>query len=113
MILLGLLVPVAAQAHAFLDDATPKVGSTIATPPAQIRITYTQAIEPAFSHITLYAENGPQVATGAVSVDPANPQVLVAPVTGAMAPGHYDVRWDVLSVDTHHTDGHFPFDYQP
>jgi methionine-rich copper-binding protein CopC len=107
------LMPLAAEAHAFLDEAVPKVGSSVSAPPKEIRITYTQPVEPAFSHIQLYDGQGQQVATGTAATDPANPQVLIVPVTGAMAPGHYEVKWDVVSVDTHHTDGHFPFDFTP
>src|SRR5207248_5346811 len=34
----------AARAHAFLDHASPAVGSTVATPPQQLRLSFTQGI---------------------------------------------------------------------
>jgi methionine-rich copper-binding protein CopC len=101
-----------AFAHAFLDTATPKVGSTITVAPTDISIDYTQGIEAAFSKIELAGPDGP-VPLGAPTVDPAQPQRLIATVKAPLAPGHYEVRWSVISVDTHHTDGHYPFDYQP
>ena len=109
----ALLTPLAAQAHAFLDDAMPKVGSVITIPPKEFRLHYTQSPEAAFSHVTIVGADGNLVATGPVTIDPADPQTMIVPITGGMAPGHYEVKWDVISVDTHHTDGHFPFDYQP
>jgi copper resistance protein C len=102
-----------AVAHAFLDNTTPKVGSVVTTPPKTIRIQFTQRIEGAFSHIHLFAAGGQEIAMGPAAADPSDQAVLTAPITGTLAPGRYDVRWDVLSVDTHHTNGHFPFSYQP
>ena len=37
----------AAQAHAFLDHATPLVGSTVASAPHEVVLTFTQNLEPA------------------------------------------------------------------
>ena len=102
-----------AVAHAFLDNAAPKVGSVVTTPPKTIRIQFTQRIEGAFSHIHLFAAGGQEIAVGPAAADPSDQSVLTAPITGTLAPGQYEVRWDVLSVDTHHTNGHFPFSYQP
>jgi methionine-rich copper-binding protein CopC len=111
MLLAG--APSMALAHAFLDNATPKVGSTVNAPPASIRIQFTQKVEAAFSHIHLIGADGKDVAMGAPTTDPNDQTQLIAPVTGKLAPGRYEVRWDVLSVDTHHTNGHFPFTFQP
>ena len=36
-------------AHAFLDHAEPKVGSTVANSPTELKIWFTQNLEPAFS----------------------------------------------------------------
>lgn len=102
-----------ATAHAFLDNATPKVGSVVTAPPKAIRIQFTQRVEVAFSHIHLFAPDGKEVAMGPAATDPADQTQLSAPVTGSLTPGQYEVRWDVLSVDTHRTNGHFPFTYQP
>jgi len=102
-----------AIAHAFLDNATPKVGSVVTSAPKNIRIQFTQGVEAAFSHIQLFTTDGQMVAIGQASVDPNDPTELTALITGALAPGKYEVRWDVVSVDTHRTNGHFPFTYQP
>jgi methionine-rich copper-binding protein CopC len=102
-----------AQAHAFLDNATPKVGAVVTVVPKAIRMQFTQPIEPAFSHIRLFAQDGKPVNTGPAATDPSDQTQLIAPIVGALAPGRYEVRWDVLSVDTHRTNGHFPFTYHP
>ncbi len=101
------------MAHAFLDNATPKVGSAVQAAPREIRIQFTQPVEAAFSHIHLFSADGTEMAVGAGTTDPADKTQLSAPVTGVLPPGLYEVRWDVVSVDTHRTNGHFPFTYQP
>jgi methionine-rich copper-binding protein CopC len=40
-----------AGAHAFLDHATPAVGSAIHGSPAEVRLWFTQGLEPAFSTV--------------------------------------------------------------
>ena len=99
--------------HAFLDEATPKVGSVLTVSPKEVRIEYTQGIEPAFSKIEIVGPDGKAIPMGKASVDPADQKTLIETVDAPLAPGHYEVRWSVISVDTHHTDGHYPFDFQP
>ena len=42
-----------AFAHAFLQSASPKVGSTVSAPPREVSITFSEAVVPAFSKITV------------------------------------------------------------
>ena len=43
-----LATPAPARAHAFLDHADPRVGSTVSSPPAALTLTFTEPIEAAF-----------------------------------------------------------------
>jgi methionine-rich copper-binding protein CopC len=102
-----LSVP-AAQAHAFLDHASPPVGSAISTAPAAVTLWFTQDLEPAFSSVVVTNEVGQRVDLGNVQVPqgaPAQLQVGLRP----LPPGTYTVRWRVVSVDTHPTEGTFTF----
>ena len=98
-----------ADAHAYLDHASPLVGSTVSAP-HEVRMTFSQALEPKFTSAQLRSGSGAAVATG--SVDPANPKEIVIPVHG-LTPGKYKVFWKVLSVDTHRTEGSFGFEVKP
>jgi len=102
----------AALAHAFLDHAVPAVGSTVHQPPAEVRIWFTEELEPAFSTVKLADASGAAVTTTAAHVDEANKSVLVLPLP-ALAPGSYRVMWRVVSVDTHVTEGSFRFQVAP
>jgi methionine-rich copper-binding protein CopC len=96
------------EAHAFLKDAEPGVGSTIRTSPNEIRIRFTENIEPAFSSIQVFDASGKEVDKRDVHLDRSDRAILHVslPRLGA---GIYKVVWRVVSVDTHVTNGSFTF----
>ena len=62
IVLASTLAPVAgAGAHAFLDHAVPLVGSTVRGSPGEVRVWFTEALEPAFSSLRVVDQNGAQV----------------------------------------------------
>jgi len=101
-----------AAAHAFLDHAEPRVGSTVRTPPSELRLSFTQELEPAFSTVEVQDERGAQVDQGDVRVD-AEDGTLLRVSLNPLAPGTYKVIWRVVSVDTHPTEGDFTFQVAP
>ena len=98
-----------AHAHAFLDHAEPRVGTTVKSAPAKLTLTFTQDIEPAFSSVKVTDSKGREVGKGNVQVQGALMQVAL----GALGPGDYTVTWRVVSVDTHVTEGDFVFHVAP
>jgi methionine-rich copper-binding protein CopC len=111
-IVIFFLVLVAAsarlEAHAFLKDADPGVGSTTQTSPGEVRIRFTENIEPALSNIQVFDASGKEVDKRDRHLDRSNHAVLHVslPRLGA---GVYKVVWRVVSVDTHVTNGNFTF----
>jgi methionine-rich copper-binding protein CopC len=101
-----------AFAHAQLEKATPPVGGTVASA-TEIRLTFSEGVEPRFSGVTLTAPGGANVPLGAAKTEPGNQAVLIAPITKALAAGAYSVHWHAVSVDTHHTQGTFEFTVKP
>jgi len=95
----------AARAHAFLDHATPLVGSTVAAAPHEVVLSFTQNLEPAFSRVEVYDAGGARVDQGKPQVS-GNTMRIAIKAAGA---GSYRVRWHALSVDTHTTEGSFTF----
>jgi len=95
-------------AHAFLDHAEPKVGSAVAKPPAEVKIWFTQELEPAFSSIQVTDAQGKEVDKKDAQLDSKDKSLLVVSVPELPA-GIYTVAWHVVSVDTHKTQGHFEF----
>jgi len=96
-----------AHAHAMLDRASPAVGSTVASPPRAVSLTFTEKVEPAFSTIRVEDASGARVDTGKAQVEGGRNVLRVG--LKSLAPGTYKVSWKVLSVDTHRTEGSFTF----
>jgi methionine-rich copper-binding protein CopC len=103
-----LLYALPAQAHAFLDHSDPAVGSTVPATPAVIHLWFTQQLEPAFSSVTVTDPSGATMNAEPAAVDSSNGSELDVKLK-PLAPGTYTVKWHVLSVDTHTTEGDFTF----
>ena len=99
------LAPVATRAHAFLDHASPLVGSTVPAAPHEVVLTFTQNLEAAFSTAQVTDASGARVDQGKAAVS-GNAMTIGLKSLG---PGSYKVHWHVLSVDTHSTEGTFTF----
>jgi len=100
-----LLLPPPAHAHAFLDHADPRVGSTVASPPA-LTLEFTEPVEPAFCRVEVVGPAGNPINIGRPEHPaPAMLRVALPP----LPPGDYTVQWAVVSVDTHPTEGRFTF----
>jgi copper resistance protein C len=95
----------AAQAHAFLDHASPSVGSTVAAAPHELTLSFTQNLEPAFSTVEVTGPSGGRVDQGKAQISGNTMRVGIK----AAGPGTYHVHWHALSVDTHKTQGSFTF----
>ncbi len=103
-----LLGAVAAYAHAHLDRASPAAGATLATAPSEVRLHFTQKLEPKFSAIVVRNAAGQQVDKGDSGVDATDQQVLRVSVQ-PLAPGRYKVEWRLTSIDTHSSTGDYTF----
>ena len=96
------------EAHAFLKDADPGVGSTIQTSPGEIRIRFTENIEPTVSSIQVFDASGKEVDKRDLYLDRSDHALLHVSLPSLDA-GTYKVVWRVVSVDTHVTNGNFTF----
>ena len=103
--LLAIVASTVAFAHAFLDHAEPRVGSTVPTAPRELVLVYSQNLEPAFSSVEVSDTKGARVDLGKPKINASTMQVGLKP----LPPGTYKVRWRVLSVDTHTSQGSFTF----
>jgi methionine-rich copper-binding protein CopC len=95
----------AARAHAFLDHASPLVGSTVPSAPREATLWFTQNLEPAFSTVAVTDASGARVDQGKPAISGNTMRIGLK----ALGSGTYRVRWHALSVDTHTTEGSFTF----
>src|SRR5580658_7647209 len=94
-----------AKAHAFLDHADPKVGSTVHPSPAQLELWMTEDLEPAFTKVQVFDANGAQVDKKDAKISGATMTVSLP----NLPPGKYKVAWKAVAIDTHLTTGTFTF----
>jgi methionine-rich copper-binding protein CopC len=96
-------------AHAFVDHAEPAVGSQIHSTPTQVKIWFTEKLEPALSKIQVFDLSGKEIDKHDGQIDQANGALLTVSLP-ELKPGKYKVAWRAVSVDTHVTTGNFTFE---
>jgi methionine-rich copper-binding protein CopC len=93
---LPLLLPAGVLAHSELKTVVPADGATVTGTPPEIVLTFTAALNPAKSSITLNAPDGTEIAKA--GVDTANNTVMR--MTPPQLPaGAYQIRWTSTSTD--------------
>jgi methionine-rich copper-binding protein CopC len=109
MLLLGVLLPGFATAHAHLLTAVPADGSTLASAPAQLTLSFSAA-----GHLTALAlrrtGDAAPVPLGALPTASASHFGIALPT---LAAGAYQVSWRVLSDDGHVMSGTLRFTLAP
>ncbi|MCB0877394.1 MAG: copper resistance protein CopC/CopD [Thermoleophilia bacterium] len=97
-LLATLLAPASAAAHAHLVSSTPAAGSTVATPPTSIELTFSGTVTLGDDGVRVFAPSGAEVQSG-----PPNPHkgAKITQVLSATETGTYGVSYTVSSEDGH------------
>jgi methionine-rich copper-binding protein CopC len=95
-------------AHAHLKAQLPAADATVAAP-AQLTLSFSEGIEAGFSSVSVTAADGKVVALKPLSTADGDKKTLVVSPVEPLAAGTYQVRWQVLSVDTHKSAGDYRF----
>ncbi len=94
-------------AHAHPKSMAPAADATVAAP-AEVSMTFTEALEQAFSSLTVVDAAGHAVANGKAEVDSTTHTVMRLALP-ALAPGVYTVKWVAVARDGHRTNGSYSF----
>src|SRR6185437_14605034 len=108
----ALAWPAAAWAHAALLRTVPSASGIVNSPPRQVALTYSEAVEPRFAIVSVTNAAGAQETTGPPRRSAADADTLVVPLR-KLAEGWYLVYWRVISVDGHPVRGAFTFAVGP
>jgi methionine-rich copper-binding protein CopC len=98
---------IVASAHSFPESETPSAGQTIAAAPSEVIINFDAPIEKLFAKLEVIGADGKNDANGAAQVSDDGRRLSVK--LGALKPGDYTVKWTVVCIDTHHTEGSYTF----
>jgi len=107
--LLSLIASSLAQAHAFLDHADPKVGSTVNGSPPVVKIWFTMEVQAALTNIQIFDSAGHEVDRKDDKIDPNNNALMIVSLP-KLPMGTYKVIWHAVCPWGHHTTGNFTFD---
>lgn len=104
----ALLIAVAqdALAHGLLRSSAPAANSVLATSPSEIRLTFTEAPERAFTRIRLIGPGG-EIPLQPIRILPGH--VANARISARVEPGLYRVQWQSAGDDGHPVSGEFSF----
>lgn len=94
------------SAHAYILQSTPLQDAELTDSPSTIRIKFTEKIDTKLSTITLQNSADGSSIPGTLSSEGAVTLLYTIP---KLDKGVYKVSWQVLSLDTHITDGSFRF----
>jgi methionine-rich copper-binding protein CopC len=96
-VLSSLATALAASAHAALRSMTPASGSTVTTPPAEVVLTFNEAISTSFATVTVTDDGGRPVSRGRPAV---SGKTVTQPLE-EVGSGRYTVAFRVVSEDGH------------
>jgi len=98
-----------AHAHAFLDHAEPKVGSTVKGAPSVVKIWFTMEVQPTLTNIQVFDSAGHEVDKKDARIDQKNNALMFVSLPTLPA-GAYKVEWHAVCPWGHHTSGTYTFD---
>lgn len=103
-----LAAPLAAWAHAFLEQARPGAGAVLEGRPDAVVLRFDRALELAFCRVEVEDESHRRVDEEVVRFA-GNGQTVLRATLRPLAPGDYRVFWSVLTRDGHRTEGDYNF----
>jgi copper transport protein len=101
-VLFALLFATPAAAHAELVSITPANEAQLTTPPTQVQMTFTEAVNLIDGGIRLVDEVGRTVPTSDPTV---NGRTITWPMPAELSEGAYIITWRVVSADGHPVSG--------
>ncbi len=104
-LLLGLLAPLPAHAHAILEESVPAQDGTVPAGTIGITLRYNSRLDKARSRMMLTRPDRSQTSLPIMQAGP--PDVLTSSIE--LKPGAYSIRWSVLATDGHLTRGDVRF----
>lgn len=108
-----VVVPTAVRAHAELVSSHPAADVADEAAPSELRLSFSDAVELAFSDVVVRGPGGGEVATRELTTDPADGATLVVPLEAPLGAGGYIVEWTVVSGDAHKVSGSYGLTVAP
>jgi methionine-rich copper-binding protein CopC len=95
------------SAHSFPESETPSAGQQVTSAPSEVAIIFDAPIEKLFAKLEVTGADGKNDAAGAPQISDDGRRLSVK--VNGLKPGDYMVKWAVVCIDTHHTQGSYTF----
>ncbi len=105
------LIPAApVSGHAYLDRSNPDAGDIVEEVPDEVRLWFTEPLEPDHSFIILYDATGTEIEVEESRIDPGDQFQMYQPLPDDLPNGTYTVQWrNISAADGHSQSGFFAF----
>jgi copper transport protein len=108
-LVLLLLLPQAAGAHAVLEDSSPGRGEQVDRAPARVTLRFNEPVEIAFGSVRVFDARGQRVERGAARHPDGRAQAVTVAMRAGLGDGIYTATYRVVSADSHPVAGGFVF----
>jgi len=96
-----------ASAHSFPQKETPSAGQRLSAAPSEVTIKFDAPIEKLFATLEVISADGKSETVGQPLVDPS--AMTLSAKLGPLKQGDYTVKWGIVCIDSHHTEGSYVF----
>ena len=112
-VMVALAVPTVAWGHASLLATQPEASGVLSHPPTEVRLTYSERIEPRFAIVSVTDAAGRQQIAGSPARSRRTTPTRIFVPLKSLPQGWYLVWWRVISADGHPVRGAFTFAVGP
>jgi methionine-rich copper-binding protein CopC len=109
MVAIVLMASAPAPMHLRLVRAEPAADTTVTAVPREIRLFFSQEPEIRATRVMITDAASKEVTVATAQADAKDGKIVIAPITGAVAPGIYTVTWRTMAKDGHAVNGTFHF----
>ena len=112
VLIVSLATARSVAAHAGLESSVPEAGSTVASAPLTLDLTFSEEVSNGGVTVRVIGPAGDEVQAGTAEVDLNDPERrhVTLSLRGNLPPGRYTVEWETTSnLDDHAESGSFDF----
>lgn len=102
-------LPLRLAAHPALVRSVPAKDATLVAAPAELRLTFNEAVELALTSVTLEDSHGTAVPIGKLARSADSTRVVIAVIATTLSNGRYTVKWRAAGKDGHAVRGQYSF----
>jgi methionine-rich copper-binding protein CopC len=110
VVVLLFAIPGVCHSHVHILECDPQQGAVVTAPPAKVRITFGNSVEPLFSAVEVFDGTDKKVSGRTQFLE--DDTIMESELQENLVPGEYTVKWKCMSLDGHKQTGSYNFKIQ-